>query len=151
MSFKDQNWEERIETLGDPAENAFRKYAAQGGIACVKYGLDRPPLDLSRTPSYIRYTPDFLTNNGLVEVQGCGRDQCFKFKHDKLRALLQWQRHHHVDMWLWNEPLDDWRQIPLTRIATMCRDSSKWTNTFRVDGAFDGSKPFSSVPWIDLI
>jgi len=150
-SFKDQNWEERVEVLGDPGENAFREYAGRRGLGVVKYGLDRPPVDLGRTADFVRYTPDFLTDEGLVEVQGCGRDQLFKFKHAKLRALLSWQRHQHVNVWLWNQPLDDWRQVPVTQVAAMCRVKIGGCQVFREDGVFDGNKPYASVPWIELI
>jgi hypothetical protein len=152
-TFKDQNWEERVETLGDPAEKAYREYASRRGLGVVKYGLDRPPVNLGRTTDFVRYSPDFLTDEGLVEVQGCGRDQLFKFKWAKLTALAQWQRHMHVNMWLWNQPLDDWRMVPVTQIAAMCQQyptAGRYVS-FREDGVFDGNKPYASVPWIDLI
>lgn len=153
-TFKDQNWEARVDVLGDPAETAFQEYAARRNLGVVKYGLDRPPVNLSRTTAFVRYSPDFLTDEGLVEVQGCGRDQLFKFKHEKLRALMQWQRHEHVSVWLWNQPLDDWRQLPVTRIVAMCRAEGR-IGTLRQDGVFDatpnGGKPYSSVPWIELM
>ncbi len=156
-TFKDQNWEERVEVLGDPSENKFREYASRRGLGVVKYGLDRPPVNLGRTTDFVRYTPDFLTDEGLVEVQGCGRDQLFKFKWAKLTALAQWQRHMHVNVWLWNEPLDDWRMLPITRVIEMCRERPYVGKhmVYRADGVFDpdvnGGKPYASVPWIDLI
>lgn len=150
-TFKDQVWEDRVEILGDPAENQFQEYAARRALGCVKYGLDRPPVDLSRIPAYVRYTPDFLTDIGLVEVQGCGRDQLFKFKHDKLMALRQWQRHCHVSLWLWNEPLDDWRMISFPQLYGLCRQPQGDVSQLRFDGVFDGTKPYAAVPWIELI
>lgn len=153
-TFKDQNWEERVEVLGDPAEKAFQEYASRRDLGVVKYGLDRPPVDLSRTTAFVRYSPDFLTDEGLlVEVQGCGRDQLFKFKWSKLTALAQWQRHMHVNVWLWNQPLDDWRQLPIMRVIEMCRERPYVGKhmVYREDGVFDGNKPYASVPWIDLI
>ena len=154
-SFKDEEWNDRVAILGDPAEKKFQEWAARSGIGCVKYGLDRPPVNLSRVSAFVRYTPDFLTDNGLVEVQGCGSDQLMKFKHDKLQALMQWQRRDHVNVWLWNQPLDDWRQLPVLRIVAMCqqhpRPGGRHVSLFREDGVFDGSKPYASVPWIDLI
>lgn len=152
-TFKDQNWEERVEVLGDIGEKAFREYAARRKLGVVKYGLDRPPVNLGRIADFVRYTPDFLTDEGLVEVQGCGRDQLFKFKWSKLTALRQWQRQQHVNMWLWNEPLEDWRQVPIMRIIEMCREKPYVGKhmVYREDGVFDGFQPYSSVPWIDLI
>lgn len=153
MTFKDQNWEERVEVLGDIGENAFREYAARRSLGVVKYGLDRPPINLSRTPDFVRYSPDFLTDEAFVEVQGCGRDQQFKFKHSKLIALRQWNRHHHVMVWLWNEPLQDWRQITVARLHDMCREPAYVGKhmVYRTDGVFDERNPYSVVPWIDLI
>ena len=152
-SFKDGTWEERVEVLGDVGEKAFREYAARRQLGAVKFGLDRPPVDLGRISTFVRYTPDFLTDEGLVEVQGCGRDQTFKFKHEKLTALRQWHRHQHVNIWLWNQPLDDWRQLPLPRLEAMCREPSYTGRhaVYRTDGVFGGTKPYTSVVWIDLI
>jgi hypothetical protein len=149
MTFKDQNWEERVEILGDPSEKAFQEYAGRRQLSVVKYGLDRPPVDLRRTPAFVRYTPDFLTDEGLIEVQGCGKDQLFKIKHAKLRALMQWNRQSTIRMWLWNQPMDDWRLVPVGRIATMCRDGRR--AAFRTDGMFDGDVPYAAIPWVDLI
>ncbi|MFO0417803.1 MAG: hypothetical protein ACK53T_00230 [Planctomycetota bacterium] len=151
MTFKDETWEERVEVLGDPGEQAFQEYAARRVLACVKYGLDRPPVDLRRVPAFVRYTPDFLTDEGLIEVQGCGKDQLFKFKHEKLRALMQWNRQTTIRLWLWNQPLNDWRMLPLGRIYAMCRLGGGRTAALRTDGIFDGNKPYASVPWVDVI
>lgn len=153
MTFKDQSWEERVEVLGDIGENAFREYAAGQRIGVVKFGLDRPPINLGRTPDFIRYTPDFLTDEALVEVQGCGKDQLFKFKHAKLIALRQWSRHHQVMVWLWNEPLQNWRQVTIQRLHEMCRQEphAGRHTVYREDGVFDGRNPYASIPWIDLI
>ena len=149
MTFKDQNWSERVAVLGDPAESAFMEHARNTGLSFVKFGLDRPPIDLRRIPGFVRYTPDFLTPKGLIEVQGCGRDQTFKFKHDKLTALRQWQRHAHVNVWLWNEPLDDWRMLPVPKLWTLCQGRGGP----RIDGTFDpdtNAKPYAAVRWIDV-
>lgn len=154
MSYKDEQWDQRIEMLGDPGENAFREYAAGRQLGHVKFGLDRPPVDLRRTSAFVRYAPDFLTDEGLIEVQGCGKDQTFKFKHEKLRALTQWNRAETVKVWLWNQPLNDWRMIPLSRLITMCRRGAGRHEPFRTDGTFDPStnpKPYASIAWIDLI
>lgn len=152
MSYKDENWEERVEVLGDPGEKAFREYAARRQLGVEKYGLDRPAVNLGRIPAYVRYTPDFITDDGLVEVQGCGVDQLLKFKHEKIVALTQWNRHCTVMVWLWNQPLDDWRMLSVPRLFGMCRESGYGRHAqFRVDGVFDGSKEYAAIPWIDLI
>ena len=64
--FASQPWTERIETLGDPAEGAFMRWANRTGEPAVRYGLNRPPVDMRRVPAFIRYSPDFLADRGLV-------------------------------------------------------------------------------------
>lgn len=73
-----------------------------------------------------------------------------KFKHDKLRALAQWQRNEFVSVWLWNQPLDDWRQLPVLDLIALCKVDGH-RSALREDGVFDGHKPYSAVPWIELI
>ncbi len=147
-TFRDENWETRETTLGDPAEKAFALWCDQHGWAYVKYGLDRPPVDLSQVEPEIRYTPDFLADQlGLVEVQGCGKDGLFKFKHDKLEALRTWDYHlATVQVWLWHQPSDQCVVVPIVDLARMCYSHGG----YRTDGLFDGHKPFASVSWVAL-
>lgn len=87
MSFKDRPFNQRFAALGDQAERVFEETYGEGW---VRYGLNRPPINLARVPSYLRYTPDYMTAKGLVEVQGFGKDQTFKLKHEKAEALDEW-------------------------------------------------------------
>lgn len=99
MSFKDRGWNQRFTHLGDEAEGIFEQVYPQGK---AKYGLSRPPVGLKNVPAFVRYTPDYLTAKGLVEVQGFGRDQTFKLKEDKYDALNQWHRIFRVDLFVWD-------------------------------------------------
>ena len=81
MSFKDGTWAQRFGALGDEAEQVFERVARYGW---VRYGLNRPPLQMHRLPARIRYTPDYLMSNKFIEVQGLGRDQKLKLKLDKI-------------------------------------------------------------------
>lgn len=139
MSFKNQKWDQRIETLGDPAETAFQEWADNLFYPYVRYGLNRPPIDMRLTPVKIRYTPDYLTNFGLVEVQGCGRDGLFKFKHEKLDALREWQQDCPVSLWLWNQPKNEGYLLMLDRVLSVCTEG----DGYRTDGLFDGHKPYT--------
>jgi hypothetical protein len=103
MSFKDKPFSERFEKLGDEAEGIFEQVYPNN---FVRFGLDRPNINLARVPPFVRYTPDYLTAKGLVEVQGFGRDQMFKVKHDKLDALSEWSEQCRVDFFLW----DSWNR-----------------------------------------
>lgn len=143
-TFAEQTWEQREQTLGDPAEAAFIRYATASNVRHVKYGLDRPPISLAHVPPFIRYTPDFLTDRTLVEVQGCGRDQTFKFKHDKMWAMTQWDGFMPVDWFLWNQPADLHVIISHASINYLCCDPD---GTPRIDGVFDGHKPYTAVTW----
>ena len=73
--------------LGDPAEDRFQ---AVHPTNYVTFGLRRPPLQVHRLPTRIRYAPDFLTSAGFVEVQGFGREGVIRIKTDKLGALSWW-------------------------------------------------------------
>ena len=147
--FRDETWEQREKTLGDPAENAFRQWADNRQLAYVRFGLERPPIDMRRVPTMLRYTPDFLTDQGLFEVQGCGQDQKFKFKHDKLFALRWWNRQADTtQVWLWNQPLDTCVTCHIEALFRYCWEDA--TLGLRTDGLFDGTKPYAEVTWSKL-
>lgn len=146
--FSDRSWQERETVLGDPAEKAFIQWATASNKRHVKYGLDRPPISLAHIPAFIRYTPDFLTDRTLVEVQGCGRDQTFKFKHDKLWAMARWDGYMPVDWFLWNQPADQHVIVAHHVIHYHCCDLD---GALKIDGRFDGTKPYSTVTWDELM
>lgn len=148
-AFSELKWELREQTLGDPAEHAFLMWAETQGYVPIRYGLNRPPLQVAKLPNFIRYAPDFLTVEAFFEVQGCGRDQTFKFKHDKLWALHEWHQHHDVNLWLWNQTIDRNISVPLLVVLRLCDDET--LEDWRTDGMFDGTKPYAAVPWEELV
>lgn len=99
MSFKDRPFEKRFEAMGDIAEGAFEE---RSKVKYVRFGLNRPPLKMSALPPTLRYTPDYLTSNNFVEVQGLGGDQIFKLKLDKLEALSFWNNLHPVLLYVYD-------------------------------------------------
>lgn len=99
MSFKDREFSGRWRQMGGEAESVFEAVYPQGK---AKYGLSRPPVNLTQVPAFVRYTPDYLTAKGLVEVQGFGRDQTFKLKVDKYNALNEWHQQFRVDIFAWD-------------------------------------------------
>lgn len=111
--FRDQSWEQRFAALGDEAERVFCEVYPKGK---ARYGLDRPPIQLHKVPAKIRYTPDFITSDGLIEVQGLGRDRQFKLKNDKLAALHEWNRDFAVSMFVWDNVDRRWAIISLERL-----------------------------------
>jgi hypothetical protein len=102
-SFRDQNWEARFSQMGDEAEGHFEQYA-EGvlGQKWIRFGLERPPLHMASLPTRLRYTPDYLMSKRFVEVQGFGRDQTFKIKHDKLNCLHWWNDLHPLHVYVWD-------------------------------------------------
>lgn len=145
QTFKDKEWDERVGTLGDPAETAFEQWATTNGIGFVRSGLNRPPFELGALQPMTLYTPDYLTAGGYIEVQGCGKDGLFKFKHDKLNALRRWEEQEEVLVWLWDQPANTCVLIGLDQIQMHCWDNGD-AYKYRTDGMFDGRKPYVSVP-----
>lgn len=99
MSFKDRDFNSRIGAMGDEAEGVFEEHYP---MAWTRFGLNRPDVPMGSLPPFLRFTPDYLTSRGMVEVQGFGRDQIAKFKRDKIEALLEWHHKFRVDFFLWD-------------------------------------------------
>lgn len=114
-SFKDKDWNQRYESMGDEAEAVFEAAYPQG---FVRFGLDRPPLRMMDLPTKIRYTPDYLTGKGLVEVQGLGRDRKMKVKLEKLASLQEWAKDFRVDLFLWDRTAERFGFVRLPDLAT---------------------------------
>ena len=96
--------------MGDEAEARFEQLHNR---KFVRFGLNRPPLQVHRLPTFVRYTPDYLTTSGFYEVQGCGRDRLLKFKVEKLSALSLWDAMHPVRLWLWDAHGAAWADVSL--------------------------------------
>lgn len=139
--FRDQTWETRFSKMGDQAEAAFEDWA-QGVVKLgyVRYGLDRPPIQMYRLSAFIRYTPDYLMSQGLVEVQGFGNDQTFKLKHDKLEALVVWSYQAAVHLFAYDSKHDRSWMVPLADIVTSA-DAADFT-----EGMFPEGKPYYEIP-----
>ena len=86
-TFHQKPWEQRYNEMGDQAESVFE---GSSKIAFARYGLDRPGWNIVGMPEMIRYTPDYITPGGFVEVMGFGKDQCLRLKVLKWRALQAW-------------------------------------------------------------
>ena len=87
--FANQSFNKRLGNMGDLAEGVFEEWC---GTNFVRFGLNRPPIAMWKLPARIRYTPDYLTSDYLIEVQGFGRKQIVHMKLDKWQALLWWDR-----------------------------------------------------------
>lgn len=148
QKFSERSWQHREKTLGDIAETAFTSWADQIGIKYVRWGLERPPLDVGLLPSHIAHAPDFLIQERFIEVQGCGADQTFKFKHQKLNVISSWNVIHRVDWFLYNQPLNEFLVVEHIVLESACLGLG---GAFRHDGYFDGNKPYAKMKWERLI
>ncbi len=144
MSFHQQSWAAREGKLGDEAEGVFFSLHPNS----VKYGLDRPPINLAKVPAFIRYTPDFLMHNRLVEVMGLGRDGLLKLKVDKLVALNRWGNIFPVSLFVWNSHRQVWAMVDLVDVNVAAELSQELQ--------FPEGKPYYSInldqhnwTWID--
>ena len=113
---KDDNWLNRYQTMGDIAEAAFEQAADDDQKRWDRYGLNRPKSNMSRWTPNIRYTPDYIQHNRLVEVKGCGRDGLVKIKQENLEALRNWEAFAEMPVWLfcWNSQQEQSAMFELT-------------------------------------
>jgi hypothetical protein len=136
MSFKDRKWGNRFNAMGDEAEGVFEAVYPQGW---ARYGINRPPIQLANVPAFVRYTPDYLTSKGLIEVQGFGRDQTFKLKDDKYEALRQWQAIFRVDIFVWDSTHKRYGYVRLNDFMEAWEQHG-WSDAFD-----DGKNPYMAL------
>ena len=135
-TFSSQSFSKRFSKMGDEAEGIFEAVYPQGW---ARYGLNRPPIQLKNVPPKIRYTPDYITGKGLVEVQGFGRDQTFKLKIDKWQALIDWHNDFRVDLFVWDTTNKRYGYVRLHDLG-VALDEHGW------DDAFDnGANPYVAI------
>lgn len=141
-SFRHQSWNSRFAALGDEAEGIFESTYPQG---FVKFGLSRPPINLSNVPAFVRYTPDYLTAKGLVEAQGFGRDQKLKIKRDKMDALADWAviSDWRVDMFVWDTTNKRFGWIRMPELVEAAHEFGVW-------GWFPEGKQYVAIAATDL-
>jgi hypothetical protein len=130
--FHQQSFSARFGAMGDEAEGVFEGLN-EGKF--VRYGLNRPPVNMAMLTPFIRYTPDYLVSRGLVEVQGVGKDRKLKLKIDKALALQQWSTHFDLLFFIWDTTLkrsgyvqwkDLWAVLPTMPIKHFPEGKPYW-------------------------
>jgi len=139
--FSDLSWEQRYNTMGDEAEGAFEERTD----GWARYGFNRPPYSIETLPLFLRYTPDYVTVNTLIEVMGCGA-KGLKLKQEKLSALTMWDGQMPVWLWIWSTPKQEHAMVPLKTITKLIDKGEATFGSFREGKAFYGFKP-SLFPW----
>lgn len=120
MSFHQQGWDTRFQSMGDQAEGLFEAVWPRGW---ARYGLNRPPIQMHRLSLKLRYTPDYITSYGLIEVQGFGRDRKLKIKHEKFSALHRWESEgDKVMFFFYDSVLDQWCTVDLDVMVAACAE-----------------------------
>ena len=109
----------RFGAMGDVAEKVFEDIFP----AHHRLGLNRPNLHTQSLPYIMRFLPDFLTVDGMIEVMGVGRDKTLKFKIEKMNALARWQQMAPVHLFVydsskkrwWISPLEAWQEACISK------------------------------------
>lgn len=124
--------------MGDEAESVFEQTI---GKRFIRFGLNRPDIDVRRIPARLRYTPDYLTAPAFYEVQGCGADETIKLKLDKWQALHYWNDVHPVRLFFWNNKQEQFVDLTLDDVTTALNRSDVALNRFRE------GKAYFAIPW----
>lgn len=109
MSFADSSFAARLGAMGDQAESVFEDLFPKHH----RNGLNRPDMQVSQLTLKQRNTPDYLCQDGYVEVMGIGRDSTLKLKLDKAVALCQWNADSLVDLFVWDSYRRRWWKGPI--------------------------------------
>jgi hypothetical protein len=115
--FHEQSWSGRVGRLGDEAEGKFEEIATTG---VAPFGLNRPPINLGKVPAVIRYMPDRLQHNRLVECMGIHEDGILKLKVDKLGVLIWWNKWFPVVLFIWDSFSQAWTIQPIDEVNKQC-------------------------------
>lgn len=106
----------RYSVMGDVAEGIFEKVMP----AHHRLGLNRPSLHVASLPYIMRFLPDYLTTDGMVEVMGIGRDKTLKIKTEKLNNLLRFEMLCPVHLFVWDSSRKKWWLNPLGAWSSAC-------------------------------
>lgn len=108
----------RYAVMGDKAESAFESLNPNAH----RLGLNRPKLNMSRMLPAMRYTPDYLTEEGAFEVMGFSSrgNACLKVKCEKLEALLAWTMLFPTYLWVFDSGKNRVCHAPVNDWATAC-------------------------------
>jgi hypothetical protein len=137
--FHERSWQNRYGAMGDEAESIFENVWPRGW---ARYGLNRPPIQMQALPLHIRYTPDYITSTGLVEVQGFGNDQMFRLKVEKYQGLAYWAATWTVDFFLWDSKNKRHATVPFEDVGAILASAEA--------GVYPEGKPYWKIPVANL-
>lgn len=117
-AFHQQPFKTRWMQMGDKAEAAFvTRYPN-----AHRLGLDRTSLNVKTMPARLRYTPDFLLEDGAYEVMGFASrgNNVLKLKCEKIDALRDWSIVIPTFLWVRDSSTDRIWCAPINEWATAC-------------------------------
>lgn len=136
--FHTQTFANRLGAMGDQAEQAFEDVWP---TTWLRFGLNRPPIKVSSLPEFLRYTPDYMSGENMIEVQGIGREGVLKLKVEKYCALKSWDLIHPTLLFIFDSRRKKWGAFPIAELNTVLRNEG-WTI-----GQFHDGPVFYQIPW----
>jgi len=118
-TFHTQSFAARFASMGDEAEGVFETVHAS---AWDRYGLNRPSSSMKTMPARVRYTPDYLTSFGFIEVKGVGRDQTLKIKCENWNCLMFWNGVWETEVFVWDSHKKRYCYVELAVLDKMIND-----------------------------
>lgn len=122
MSFHNQSFNNRLATMGDPAEEACDKVYE---YKTHDLGLNRVwkngvGLYMVEMTAAMRYTPDRMVRDRNIECMGIGRDRTLKIKHEKIAALRCWEQVGPIDLFVFDKPNETYYQASIETWYNAC-------------------------------
>ena len=106
MSFHQQSWNNRKQSMGAEAEGIFEQVHEDW----ARTGLNLPPFKVNKLPLIIRNQPDYIMEDCYWEVQGCGKAG-LRVKVEKLRAMTFWDEQHPLHFFIWSTPRQQYAEL----------------------------------------
>ena len=124
VAFNQRSWDERTVFMGDTAEMAFTKVAAQKGWKVTRLGFEKVHgLDSSKISMLVRKQPDFLVQGkkgvAMMEVKGTGRDGVLKLKVDDLPYLSRWHLYQGVCFFIFDSHRHRYALVPWPKMERL--------------------------------
>lgn len=153
MSFKDKTFKERWnDSMWHHSEDAFeRRWQGTKHRFGLNQDRDEHGIETWAMAAFIRHAPDYICQLKsrspafFMEVQGTGKDRKHKFKFEKLSMLCQWNKHHDVWLWLWDDKYQEETIISLPKLRLLIAQGHCERGSFD-----DGKRPYWAVH-VDIV
>lgn len=146
MSFHTLPFSARFQSMGDEAEGHFERICTKNHI---RFGLNRPPLNMSQLPERLRCMPDYLASDRFYEVKGMGRDDVLKLKVSDYQCLTFWHQIHPLTVWVWSSHRFAWAEPELIEIRALIDSGDVGLDVFH-DGKAYFAIPGRLLNWTEL-